>query len=92
MAKKKIESKLKSWWAIFIYGAVGSYLLTHLGDWLSEKIPKLNFPIYLLSGLIIFIVALFLWEIGVRFMNIHDLVQENNAKLKKIEKELKGKK
>jgi predicted PurR-regulated permease PerM len=89
MTRTKEKTKLTSWWAILIYGAVGAYLLNHLGTWLETKFPSLNFAVYLLSGLIIFIAALFIWEIGVRFMNIYELVNENNKKLKEIEKKLK---
>lgn len=89
MVKNEEKSKLTTWWAILIYGAVGAYLLNRLGGWLETKFPSLNFAVYLLSGLIIFIAALFIWEMGVRFMNIHELVNDNNKRLKEIEKKLK---
>ncbi len=88
MEENKEKSKLTSWWAILIYGAIGAYLLNHLGQWLETKFPSLNFAVYLLSGLIIFIAALFIWEIGVRFINIHELVNDNNKRLKELEKQL----
>ena len=82
----KSKSKLTSWWAILIYGALGAYLLQKLGELIESRFPGLNFAIYVLSALIIFVAALFVWEIGVRFMNIHELVNDNNKQLKEIGK------